>query len=292
MSAVTRPPRICGCASGSTCPTTAPTSRAGRPSPGCARCRATLEDALATVLRLPPVARRLRRAHRHRRARPRPGRAPRRRPRRRRRDRGRSRPALTRWCAGSTASCRPTCAYAGAVEAAGGFDARFSALWRRYAYRIADRPELVDPLTRRHVLAWPRRARRRRDERGGRAPGRAARLRGVLQAARGRDHDPDAARARLGADRRRPRRGARSWPTPSATPWCARWSAAWWPSARGAGRRSGRRRCSPAGVRDPAVTVVPAARADAGGGRLPRRGDELAARARDAGAREAREDDP
>lgn len=35
-----------------------------------------------------------------------------------------------------------------------GFDARFSAVWRRYAYRIADRPELVDPLTRRHVLAW------------------------------------------------------------------------------------------------------------------------------------------
>ena len=37
-----------------------------------------------------------------------------------------------------------------------GFDARFSAIWRRYAYRIADRPELVDPLTRGHVLAWGR----------------------------------------------------------------------------------------------------------------------------------------
>lgn len=37
-----------------------------------------------------------------------------------------------------------------------GFDARFAALWRRYAYRIADRPELVDPLRRAHVLAWPR----------------------------------------------------------------------------------------------------------------------------------------
>ncbi|MDT9594431.1 tRNA pseudouridine(38-40) synthase TruA [Nocardioides zeae] len=35
-----------------------------------------------------------------------------------------------------------------------GFDARFSAVWRRYAYRIADRVDLVDPLTRRHVLAW------------------------------------------------------------------------------------------------------------------------------------------
>ena len=38
-----------------------------------------------------------------------------------------------------------------------GFDARFSALWRRYCYRVADAPELVDPLTRGHVLAWPRR---------------------------------------------------------------------------------------------------------------------------------------
>ncbi|WP_435743346.1 tRNA pseudouridine(38-40) synthase TruA [Nocardioides sp. SYSU DS0663] len=43
-----------------------------------------------------------------------------------------------------------------AVEAAPGFDARFSALWRRYAYRVADTPEAVDPLTRGHVLAWPR----------------------------------------------------------------------------------------------------------------------------------------
>jgi tRNA pseudouridine38-40 synthase len=42
------------------------------------------------------------------------------------------------------------------VTAADGFDARFSAVWRRYAYRIADDPTVVDPLTRNHVLAWPR----------------------------------------------------------------------------------------------------------------------------------------
>ncbi|MFL6155593.1 MAG: tRNA pseudouridine(38-40) synthase TruA [Marmoricola sp.] len=42
-------------------------------------------------------------------------------------------------------------------EAPEGFDARFSAVWRRYAYRIADRPEHVDPLSRHHVVAWPRR---------------------------------------------------------------------------------------------------------------------------------------
>ena len=37
-----------------------------------------------------------------------------------------------------------------------GFDARSSAVWRRYAYRIADAPALVDPLARRWVLAWGR----------------------------------------------------------------------------------------------------------------------------------------
>ena len=37
-----------------------------------------------------------------------------------------------------------------------GFDARFSAIWRRYAYRIADRAEAVDPLRRAHVLVVPR----------------------------------------------------------------------------------------------------------------------------------------
>ena len=37
-----------------------------------------------------------------------------------------------------------------------GFDARFSALWRRYAYRIADTVPAIDPLTRHHVLAWER----------------------------------------------------------------------------------------------------------------------------------------
>jgi tRNA pseudouridine38-40 synthase len=35
------------------------------------------------------------------------------------------------------------------------FDARFGALWRRYQYRICDRPGGGDPRLRRHVLAWP-----------------------------------------------------------------------------------------------------------------------------------------
>jgi tRNA pseudouridine38-40 synthase len=42
-------------------------------------------------------------------------------------------------------------------EAPDGFDARFSALWRRYAYRICDDPAVADPLRRREVLDHPRR---------------------------------------------------------------------------------------------------------------------------------------
>lgn len=42
------------------------------------------------------------------------------------------------------------------VVAPDGFDARFSALWRRYVYRVCDDPAGLDPLVRSHVLAWPR----------------------------------------------------------------------------------------------------------------------------------------
>lgn len=36
------------------------------------------------------------------------------------------------------------------------FDARFSAIWRRYAYRIRDDYQAADPLRRHEVLAYPR----------------------------------------------------------------------------------------------------------------------------------------
>jgi tRNA pseudouridine38-40 synthase len=39
-------------------------------------------------------------------------------------------------------------------EAPDGFDARFGALWRRYAYRVADTAWGVDPLRRRDVLSY------------------------------------------------------------------------------------------------------------------------------------------
>jgi len=42
-----------------------------------------------------------------------------------------------------------------ATPAPEGFDARFSALWRRYSYRIADGPALWDPLGR-HSTLWHR----------------------------------------------------------------------------------------------------------------------------------------
>jgi tRNA pseudouridine38-40 synthase len=41
-------------------------------------------------------------------------------------------------------------------EVPAAFDARFSALWRHYEYRICDHPAGTDPLRRRQVLAWPR----------------------------------------------------------------------------------------------------------------------------------------
>ncbi len=36
-----------------------------------------------------------------------------------------------------------------------GFDARFSAVWRRYVYRLWDAPEDLDPLRRNHVVRHP-----------------------------------------------------------------------------------------------------------------------------------------
>jgi tRNA pseudouridine38-40 synthase len=40
--------------------------------------------------------------------------------------------------------------------AADGFDARFSALWRRYSYRVCTRPTGVEPLRRHDTLWYPR----------------------------------------------------------------------------------------------------------------------------------------
>lgn len=42
------------------------------------------------------------------------------------------------------------------VEVSGDFDARFSALWRRYSYRVTSGPAGPAPLERHLVLPWPR----------------------------------------------------------------------------------------------------------------------------------------
>ncbi|HLL66086.1 MAG TPA: tRNA pseudouridine(38-40) synthase TruA [Micromonosporaceae bacterium] len=44
----------------------------------------------------------------------------------------------------------------GATPVPDSFDARFSALSRRYEYRVSDAPYGADPLRRRDTLAWPR----------------------------------------------------------------------------------------------------------------------------------------
>ena len=45
----------------------------------------------------------------------------------------------------------------GLAPAPAGFDARFSALWRRYSYRVSDQPAAADPLRRNETLWYPRR---------------------------------------------------------------------------------------------------------------------------------------
>lgn len=42
------------------------------------------------------------------------------------------------------------------TRAPDGFDARFSALWRRYSYRVCDDPAAADPLRRGDTLWYPR----------------------------------------------------------------------------------------------------------------------------------------
>ena len=110
-----------------------------------------------------------------------------------------------------------------ASVAPAGFDARFSAVWRRYAYRICDDAASADPLVRRHVLSWPRRLDEiAMDEAGRLLCGEhdfaaycrkregATTIRALRELAWSRDADVLT---------------GRSWPTRSATTWSARWSA-------------------------------------------------------------------
>ena len=159
------------------------------------------------------------------------------------------------------------------------FDARFSALRRHYRYRVATAPSGAEPLRARDTLAWPHALDVDAVNAASALAARRARLRGVLQAPRGRDDRARAAAARLdtatpdgvvdgGGERRRvlpldgaqPRRGAagrRAGPPRRGVPGRA--------AAPG---RAGRRRCRwrpRTGSRWSAVDYPPA--------------DELAARA-------------
>jgi tRNA pseudouridine38-40 synthase len=115
------------------------------------------------------------------------------------------------------------------VEAPDGFDARFGALWRRYAYRIADTPASLDPLRRSEVLAWPR-------------PLDLGSMNAASATLLGRQDFASFCKRREGATTIRTLLEL----TPSATAWCGRWSAASSRSARGAGRTPGPpRSCAP-----------------------------------------------
>ena len=57
-----------------------------------------------------------------------------------------------------------------AERAPAGFDARFSAIWRRYEYRVADASATRDPLERRRTHVVPRAPRSRRRQHHGQRP--------------------------------------------------------------------------------------------------------------------------
>jgi tRNA pseudouridine38-40 synthase len=72
--------------------------------------------------------------------------------------------ALTAWEAACSAAARrlarqlpPDVRVRAIGRAPDGFDARFSALWRRYSYRVCDDPAAADPLRRHDTLWYPRR---------------------------------------------------------------------------------------------------------------------------------------
>lgn len=71
------------------------------------------------------------------------------------RRRGEPAAALARRLNGVLAATDPDVVITGIALAPTGFDARFSPIWRRYAYRIADEAALRDPLRRGHTLWQP-----------------------------------------------------------------------------------------------------------------------------------------
>ena len=218
----------------STSPTTAPTSTAGRSSPDCARCRASSRR---RSRRLPRTARRRRSPSP---AGPMPGCT---RPARSRTSTSRaeqlasaraSRTARGAPLERRRARSRRLNGIAGLVSDVVVHGASHRARGVRRAL-LADLPPLRvpgrgrvaprDPLLRRHTVWYPATLDVEAMNVAAHEPARAARLRRVLQAARGRDDHPHAAGVRVDARRRRRARRRPSRPTRSATAWCGRWSA-------------------------------------------------------------------
>ena len=163
-----------------------------------------------------------------------------------------------RWCAGSTASCPPTCGSAGWPRPR---RVRRAVLRALAPLRLPGRrpPGAGRPAARAHVLAWPRPLDLEADERGGRAAARRARLRRVLQAAEGATTIRTPARPRAG----RATPTGSPWPTVRADAFCHHMvrSLVGCLLAVGEGRRTrawAGRVLAAAAVRDPRVAVVPA----------------------------------
>ena len=206
-------PRHPWCASASASPTTAPTSTAGAGSPACAPCRACSRTRSRTLFRRTGEAPRLTVAGRTDAgvhalgqvahldvgeaaltsvARPRRG-----------RDEDASPEATLARRLNGIIGADADVVVTHAERAPAGFDARFSAIWRRYEYRVADASATRDPLRATAHARRPARARCRGHGCGGGIARGPARLRRVLPAARGRDDDPHAAVLSMGAGRRR-----------------------------------------------------------------------------------------
>ena len=133
------------------------------------------------------------------------------------------------------------------TEVPADFDARFSATFRRYEYRVTDAPFGAEPLRRHEMLAWPKpagpgRAERRRGRAGG-----GARLRRVLPAQGERDHaargDPAGLASRPGRHPGRHGAGRRVLPGDGAQPGRCHAGGRGRPPARSSGRAA----CSPGG---------------------------------------------
>ena len=232
--------------------------------PGLRTVQGELQAALATILRVESVSRGLRRPHRRRRARARPGGALRRR---------RSRP--TPEPAGAPAQRHPARRRAGAPGGRGARRASTPASARCGAATPTGSPTppaAVDPLTRGHVLAWPR-------------PLDLDAMNEASALLVGRHDFASFCKQREGATTIRtaralslgPRRDRRSWSAPCvADAFCHSMVRSLVgcliADRRGpaAGRRGPARSCAPT-ARDPARDRRARARAHARGGRLPGR---------------------